>query len=807
MGTTSLVTVDGLPLTERRIRQGLRINILAGALGMGWFAMALGIPLTMLFEALGAGGVIIGLTVTAQQLAMVAQLPAAIIAERLPSRKAYWAPLTIMHRAIWFLPALLPLLLVDRPQVAAWSILAVVLISSILAQSSAAPWFSWMADLVPESIGGRFWGKRQSIVMLAYLLAMAFAGLMLDAFPTEGGSYAGFAIVFCLAAILGIADILVHLRVPEPKPRRRTQPIKLLARLLEPLAVRDFRWLTCAMGAWFFGIGLVGSFAMIYLKRDFGASYTQISAMTISASLGGVIGGIPLGYLADRLGARTLTVILLVAAPACGLTWFFVSTATVTLQLPLLGSLSVPQPIVLLTTVNLLAGALYSGIGICQLHLASQLAPQQGRTVAMAMHWSLIGLMAALGPVIAGLLMDSIQAQPLGWQLPSGAPVSFFHLLVVGHISISWLICAPLMLLVRSQTGELPLGLALARIGNPLRAMHNLYHIYQVNSSGSSDRRAGAARRLGERKTAIAVRDLIDKLDDPSPDVREETVLALGKIGSPEAIQVLIEQLQAPDSDLAPQIARALRESPDPATVDALLEKLSEDDRETRTESARTLGAIGDPRAIPSLLDLIRTTDDTKVITASSEALARLGELAAIYEIIPHLRQTRNPVLKRSLAVAVADLLGAQGEFYRLLTRELAATGSELERLLKDLHRQLNKRLADTDDDDDQTRHSGLIRLINSLETAYDQQNWQTCANLLLSLAIGIAAADSEPDAKTLIDDLVWRDQHSALGIWYLDTLAESWALDNWGPIDQIDVLVGVYVIQTLQHRLTPTRQ
>ncbi len=798
-----LVTVDGLPLTDRRIRQGLRTNIVAGAFGMGWLAMALGIPLTMLFEALGAGGVMIGMTVTVQQLSMVAQVPAAFLSERLASRKLYWASLAVVHRVVWFLPALLPLLLSEHRRATAWSVLGVVLISSVLAQASAASWFSWMADLVPEGVGGRFWGKRQSWVMLAYLIAMGVAGVILDAFPTDAGKYTGFSIVFSIAALLGIADILVHLRVPEPRARRRTHQVKVMARLLEPLQDRDFRWLTCSMGMWYFGVGLVGSFAMIYLKRDFGASYTHIALITISASLGGVIGGFPLGYLADRVGARTFATILLVAAPAFAFAWFFVSPHPVHVYLPILGAVVVPQPIAMFACTNLVAGALYSGIGICQLHLASQLAPKEGRTVAMAMHWSIIGLLAALGPVIAGFIMDWVGEHPLAWKLPSGAGVSFYHVLAMGHVSVSWLICAPLMLMVRSRGGDLPLGLALARIGNPLRAMSNLYHIYQINSHGSSDKRAGAARRLGERKTSIAVSDLIEKLDDPSPDVREETVLALGKIGSPEAIQALIERLQTPESDLAPQIARALRENPAPASVDALLEKLSDGDRETCSESARTLGAIGDPRAIPSLLDLIRTTDDSKVLSASSEALARLGELAAIYEIIPHLRNTRNPVLKRSLAVAVADLLGTPGEFYRLLTRELQANGSELERLLKDLRRMLHKRLnrVGSDEEDD-----ALLRMTLALESAYDRQEWRSCADLLLKLAIGIAAIgysiDSGPDAKAVIADLVWRDQHSALGIWYLDALTENWAEENWGPIDQLDVLIGFYVIACLQTRL-----
>ena len=41
-------------LTDSAVRRGMRINILAGALGMMWVAGALGMPLTMFMEFLGA---------------------------------------------------------------------------------------------------------------------------------------------------------------------------------------------------------------------------------------------------------------------------------------------------------------------------------------------------------------------------------------------------------------------------------------------------------------------------------------------------------------------------------------------------------------------------------------------------------------------------------------------------------------------------------------------------------------------------------------------------------------------------------
>ena len=101
-----------------------------------------------------------------------------------------------------------------------------------------------------------------------------------------------------------------------------------------------------------------------------------------------------------------------------------------------------------------------------------------------------------------------------------------------------------------------------------------------------------------------------------------------------------MKKLSDPQADLAPQIARALRRAKDPRSVDALLLRLRDPDRETAAESARALGEIGDLRAADPLLDLLHGSSDMKVVSASSEALARLGAMAAIYEILPRLQET-----------------------------------------------------------------------------------------------------------------------------------------------------------------------
>ncbi len=453
-----------------------------------------------------------------------------------------------------------------------------------------------------------------------------------------------------------------------------------------------------------------------------------------------------------------------------------------------------PQPVWVVLPANFLAGIFYGGIALAQMDLAAALAPREGRTMAMATHWSLVGLAAAGGPLVAGKVMDYVAAHPLNVTLPTGTRIGFHQVLVLAHAGMLWLVVLPLLSRIRRKAHEPNVGGAFSRmlVRNPLRLATD---IYAVGASVTPERRVRAVQGIARSGSAIAVSDLIEQLEDPSTDVREEAALALGAIGGPEAVDALVTKLEDPESDLAPQVARALRQARDPKSVDALVRKLDDPDRETRTESARALGAIGDRRAAPSLLELLGSTDDTKVLSASSEALARLGEIAAIYEILPRLKETRNPVLRRSLAVAVGDLLGEQDGFYKVLTREQQSRGAEVERLLKGLRRRIHAAT--------RTRMAGAGGVLSGktreLEDAYEDEDYAACSRLLFDLAIGLAALRwgirFGGDGKAFVNDIVWRDLRFGVGVWYLDLLRHGWEEADLGARDAIDILLGLYFL------------
>jgi len=726
------MNTDHPSLSERELRSAMRLSITASCFGMVWVAAALGIPLVMFLQSIGASGVLIGFATTVQQLAMLAQIPASLFTERFSSRKKVWAWTAIVHRFLWFVLAGLPFLLPNDWPLMARVVVVTVALSALLGQAATPCWYSWMADLIPHQASAGFWSRRQSVVMAAYLVAMIGIGLVLDKFPdprAPGGSLMGFVIVFAVAALCGVIDIVVHLGVPEPKARPPKPGTSILQRLVEPLRVRDFRWLSLALGTWTFGVGLVGSFGIIYLRRDFHFSYLELSSLSIAASIGAILAGFQSGYIIDRLGARTYGTVLLLIAPAAGVVWFFLQPTMLEFSLPVIGHVAISQPLFLQWLASVVAGAMYSSVGLCQLKLISALAPKEGRTLAMAVHWTVIGITGALGPLAGGAVMDWFQKHPVDWVMPTGTTFGFFHVLVLLQMAISWFIAVPMMLQVSLRKGDLPVGEALPRLwlGNPLRAVRNMYSIYAMTAAVSAPQRARAVSDLGASGTELAVNDLIHNLDDPAYDVREAAVRALGQLDSPEATIALIVKLESPDCDVAQPIARALRRAESPLALDALTRLLDSPDREVQFEAARSLAKRADRRAADPLVALLNKPVADKVFDAGAQALASLGDRRLIPLALTRLQTTRNRILRESLLLAIADVLGKPGEFYKLLSKEKRHRGTAIEILAAQIREQT----------------PALAGFTAEYETAAEQANASRCAELVFQM-VGHARSPSE---------------------------------------------------------------
>ncbi len=237
--------------------------------------------------------------------------------------------------------------------------------------------------------------------------------------------------------------------------------------------------------------------------------------------------------------------------------------------------------------------------------------------------------------------------------------------------------------------------------------------------------------------------------------------------------------------------------------VEPLTRRLADSGREAVSEIARTLGELGDRRAAAPLLRVLRDSEDPKIVAACSEALARLGEFSAVYELLPRMRTSQNPMLNRSLTVNLGDLLGAPGGFYRILAHEERGRGTATERLLLDLARAVQhvrsahgKAAADGPD---------AVAMVRALDGAYMAGNIAESTRLMYDIGKWLARIEygvKDPgDHSAMVEALVCRDERFGVGLWFLGLLRETPATSGLGQANDTDVLLGIYFLAAWARR------
>jgi HEAT repeat protein len=847
--------------SRRQVQSGLRLSILASCHGMFWVAVVLGMPLTMFLEALGASGLMLGLAMTAQQVAMSFQLPGGIIANRLRHLKPVWFAFALPHRLVWFALPALPFLFAGNPHAAAVATVGIVAVSAMLGNLGTPAWFGWMSALIPARESGSFWGIRQAWTMAVFLLATALSGWLLDVTATADGPwrFRGFMLVFAVAAVFGTADVLIHARVPSPQAIE-PQSGNPLAALRNILRDRDFRMLTLAFGLWGISLGISGPFTVVYLKRVFDASYSQLAAMTITFSLGTIVAGFFWGKIMDTIGGRSFGSIMLLAVPLFSIPWFLLSQATY--NIPWLGH--TPEAVVVYVAVNFLSGAFFSGVTLCQINLITNLATAESRTITMALHFTLVGLIGATGPAIGGRLMDLLADVPIGIRLPRGIAFSFFHVQALLHIGTA-MGAAWIFHKTSPAVTDVPIRQLL---GNPLRTLTIIQNLITVNTPRNERARARAIERLSLGRVDTA-RDKLEKaLNDPSALVRRQALRALGRMRAVACLPLLERYYrESGDTDLFPALAAALGDSGDAAAIPILIEMLNAP-HATRIEAVRALGLIGDEWSRHPLINLLQHSEDPYTIEAVGSALARIasrqieqkqariaqtgklaGEnsdfavgdlikslsdpspgiqeatidalgamqspaavhallqrlrsvedtlkphIAAFFDIIPRMKTTSNPLLKRTLAVAAGNLLGKSGSFYAFLIQEENLAGSQTSRSISQLSRRIH-RLCSRNFKEAETP---LNTTLNALEHEIEHAQWPDAARHLFELAVGLAkltyGIGHDNEQNVFIEKLIWHNQHLGICAWFLYMTTGPWNNPAFGPPTQLDVLLGLYAL------------
>jgi MFS family permease len=325
-------------------------------------------------------------------LGMLALFPGARLVDRIGRRK----PVVVWSGGIFSRVALLGLalipVLINQPALAIAAIILVNGLRSFAANLANPGWTALVADLVPETMRGRFFASRNTAMGLAALVVAPLAGrIILTTNARLESLFAGYQAVFVLAFLFGMVSTVAFQRIREPAlsetERQVHQPGDLRRALRRNTA---FAGLVISALVWNMALQVAAPFFNVYLVSEFDATPLTIGVLAGIATFSALVGQRVFGRLLDRKDALWVQAVTGLLIPLAPLAWSLISA---------------PWQVGM---INTFSGFLWAGYNLANFNLLLALTPDEQRPRAVALFQSAVFGSAVAGPLLGGLLADAV---------------------------------------------------------------------------------------------------------------------------------------------------------------------------------------------------------------------------------------------------------------------------------------------------------------------------------------------------------------------------------------------------------------
>lgn len=620
-------------LSPEELKRSWRIVTWAGLLGTIYYILCInGAPRIKFLTEMNATAFDFGLIAGLSSLALAFQVVGSVVASRVKRRKVIWMTLAIMHRIV-FINVLLAPVLFGSDRLRLWWVIIVLFGHDLLAQIGVPLWMSWMADLVPKETMTRHWASRQRLITSINILVMIAVALFFNRYEQSGQVVRGFTLMATLGIVIGIVDVLLFLRVPEP-PNERVYRVPLSDVLSQPIKDLKFRAFLRYYVCWYFAVFVGSPFMALFMIDHLGMDARTVQLISACGALGVVLVSRLWGLLCDTYGYRPVIRILTVCKSFTPLFFFFA---------PSVLAISIPMMAVLM----LIDGMMNSGTTLAFQGVLLKSTPKRNRAMYIATsNFMALGIAASIAPIMAGKIIDVLNELPslnLGVYRLNG-----YHAVFALSAALRFSVI-PLANRLYQEKG-VPIRTVIKQI-NFQNTFHVTRLIYKLHESASAFKRVAAAQALGRLRNPLAISDLINALEDPNQSVREAAADALGAIGASEASEPLSRALFDVRSGIAPRAARALGKIAGVDSLKALLANLRNVDSIALRETIDSLVHIGNDAAILPLICFFREIEDPDLRLHVADALGKLSKSESPAEVMSMLlgrRSAPQPGITRS---------------------------------------------------------------------------------------------------------------------------------------------------------------
>ncbi len=424
---------------RRQLGRSLRISTVEGMLAEVVTVCAGGAVITGWALFLGCSPLVVGMITALPYLSQVAHPPAAWLGGRLGHRRLAIIA-SCLSRQVLLPLALLPFLPLS-PEAKRALLVLTATTSALLNVVGNNAWVSWMGDLVPTAIRGRYFGRRTALCTLGNTAAAVLAGVLLDRAGPHGATGYVLGSLGALACLAGLATTWLMSLQHDPSAGRPPEPVQL-AQALAPLRLPQTHRVLAYQICWNASVGLAASYFNFHMLKNLRMGFTLMAAYTTTVAVVR-IAFLPLwGRALDRLGVRPVLIACSFGISLLPAVWLF------------------PDPNFLwpIAIDAVLAGALWGGHNLASFALPLAFAPRAGRPYYLAAFAATGGMAFALATALGGAVLHALPAE----------------LAVLGRPLLSVQVLFLLSSVLRAAAALLSLRLEEDR-AQPLRALTGLF--------------------------------------------------------------------------------------------------------------------------------------------------------------------------------------------------------------------------------------------------------------------------------------------------------------------------------------------
>ena len=615
----------------------------------------------------------------------------------------------------------------DNQRLLLYYVGGLILIFAICRAVAETAWYPWAAEIVPNTIRGKFSAANIIVQTVAGIASMAFASFILG----SSDSISRYLWLFSIGLVMGLVSAMSSMMIPGGGPIEDEQAESTISHMLRPLGDRQFLLFLIATAVTLLGMQPLVIFIPLYMKETVGLLPQQVVLLDLAMMLAALLASMPWGWAADRYGSKPIMLLGLL---------LFIFYPLGLILIPRYSESSLPAAICVVFIYGMISIGWLIGNGRL---FYNRLIPAENRSDYTSVYYAWIGIFGAISPLLGGWILErgkNIDMQWMGLHLNPYSPL-------IGIFFIAVLIAAILMGRLRVE-GEMPTWTFASMFfrGDPITAV---WALISYNAAGDERSRISATERLGQTRSPLNVDELIDSLTDPSFNVRHEAIISIAR-NKPDTrlTNALINVLKGSDPNLSVTAAWALGRVGGKTAIQPLRELLNSDYKVLASRCARALGILGDLESMPVILAKYREADDDGLRIAYASTLGALGCQEAIPELLYFLARSPLEEIRKELLLAVSRIANNEKQTIRLQRNAKHDPDTVFSQVIENLKSKIRHIYRNRND---------LTQMVDSCANAFAAQNTATGVTLLIQLIRELSDVAETEQTRIILKEVCQR--------------------------------------------------